>query len=523
MLVRTRFAPSPTGYVHVGNLRSALYAYLFARHNNGEFIFRLEDTDKTREVEGSAENLMQTLEWAGMSWDEGPIYESTSGHKHGGGDKGPYIQSQRTGIYETHIAELMSKGHAYKCFCTAERLEEMRRHQEAGKLPPKYDGNCRSLTDEEAEQKMSDGIPCVVRLKVPHDELIIFSDIVRGKVKIATKEIDDQVLLKSDGLPTYHLANVVDDHLMEITHVIRGEEWLPSTPKHILLYRAFDWEPPEFAHLPLLLNEDRSKLSKRQGDVAVEDYIEKGYSKEALINFIAFMGWNPGGTKEIYSMEELIREFDISNVQKAGAIFNLEKLNWYSWVWKQRFLKEFAESKNLDMKVEETKRGYKIDVRNDKDRHLFSEKLIEFCRDYIQEEHERDEHFLYRALYANKDKILQEPEKVEEYIRCYFEDIDYIKDLLINERMNVDEATAKSALQSSIKALQRINVWSEQNIKNTLVSTVEALQLKNGQVLWPVRAALTGVEFSPGAFESAWVLGKEQCLSRLQAGLSKLS
>ncbi len=311
-LVRVRFAPSPTGYVHLGSLRTALYCYLFARHHGGVNILRIEDTDRTRYVEGAIENLLRTMEWAGITFDEGPIT---------GGAFAPYVQSERTELYRKHADELIALGKAYPCFCTPERLDQVRKAQQAASIPPMYDRLCRNLTKEEADKRIASGEAHVVRMRVPIGEVVRFHDMIRGDVEFDSKTIDDQVLLKSDGFPTYHLANIVDDHWMQITHVIRAEEWLSSTPKHVLLYDAFGWEAPKFAHLPLLLNADRSKLSKRQGDVAVEDYREKGYLPEALINFLALMGWNPSATEEIFSIHELIRQFDLERVNKAGAIF----------------------------------------------------------------------------------------------------------------------------------------------------------------------------------------------------------
>ena len=290
--VRVRFAPSPTGFLHVGGLRTALFNYLFARNSGGKFILRIEDTDRARYVEGAVDNLITTLRWAGLDYDEGPVV---------GGDFGPYVQSERLAIYKKHVDVLLEKRVAYRCFCTPERLDAMRKEQEKKKLQPKYDRTCLSLSENEIEANLSAGKPYVVRLKVPDNVTIKFSDIIRGDVEFASERVDDQVLLKSDGYPTYHLANVVDDHLMNISHVIRGEEWLSSTPKHVLLYEAFGWELPKFAHLPLLLNPDRSKLSKRQGDVAVEDYRDKGYLKEALVNFVALLGWNPGDDMSIFA------------------------------------------------------------------------------------------------------------------------------------------------------------------------------------------------------------------------------
>ncbi|OGU35790.1 MAG: glutamate--tRNA ligase, partial [Ignavibacteria bacterium GWA2_36_19] len=294
---RVRFAPSPTGYLHVGGLRTALYNYLFAKHNNGKFILRIEDTDRNRYVESAVDNLIKALKWAGLQYDEGPDI---------GGIFEPYIQSQRLEIYKKHTDELIAKGEAYYCFCTPERLKNLKEEQEKKKLPQtKYDKHCLNLSTSEIENNLSNKIPYVVRLNVLPDQKIIFCDAIRNRVEFDSNNVDDQVLIKSDGYPTYHLANVVDDHLMKITHVIRGEEWISSTPKHVLLYDAFGWERPTFAHLPLLLNPDRSKLSKRQGDVAVEEYRDKGYLKEALINFVALLGWNAGDDREFYYLNEL--------------------------------------------------------------------------------------------------------------------------------------------------------------------------------------------------------------------------
>lgn len=318
--IRVRYAPSPTGYIHIGNLRTALYNYLFARHQKGDFILRIEDTDRTRYVPGAVENLISTLDWAGLDYDEGPVK---------GGQYGPYMQSERLDIYKKHADYLIENKKAYHCFCTPERLSALREEQQKQKVAyAKYDKHCLHFSEEETKKNLADGIPCVIRLNVEPGSTIKFKDYIRDEVEFSSDVIDDQILIKSDGFPTYHLANVVDDHLMKISHVIRGEEWLPSTPKHILLYEAFGWELPVFAHLPLLLNPDRSKLSKRQGDVAVEDYKKKGYLKEALLNFIALLGWTAGDDKEIYDMDGLISSFSLDRVNKSGAIFDMDRLNW---------------------------------------------------------------------------------------------------------------------------------------------------------------------------------------------------
>ncbi len=319
-MVRLRFAPSPTGYLHVGGLRTALFCWLYARKNGGKFIFRLEDTDQKRAVSGAENELIRMLEWAGIDIDEGP---------HLGGEMAPYRQSERLEIYNQYAGKLLDQGNAYPCFCTAERLEKLRDEQHAKGETPRYDGFCRNLSKDESARRIDSGEVHVIRMKIPEvSESIVLNDLIRGSVSIETGQSEDQVIVKSDGFPTYHLAVVVDDHLMEITHVVRGEEWLPSFPKHLLLYRYFGWNPPQFAHLPLILNPDRSKLSKRQGDVAVEDFREKGYLPESLINFIALLGWSPKEERELFTLPELVEEFSFERVNKSGAVFDLEKLNW---------------------------------------------------------------------------------------------------------------------------------------------------------------------------------------------------
>ncbi|MEY2720544.1 MAG: hypothetical protein RLZZ273_1910, partial [Bacteroidota bacterium] len=323
MSVRVRFAPSPTGFLHIGSLRTALYNYLFAKHHGGTCILRIEDTDRTRFVEGAIEEQISSLAWAGVTFDEGP---------HVGGDHGPYTQSERFDLYREYGMKLVANGTAYYAFDTSEELDAMRARQQNAGIAPKYDRssmrNQYTLGELETARLLAENAAHVIRLKVPLQQDIRFNDLIRGEVVVNGREIDDQILLKSDGFPTYHLANVVDDHLMEITHVIRAEEWLPSTPKHIILYQAFGWEPPKFAHVPLLLNPDRSKMSKRHGDVMVRDFATKGFFPDALVNFVALCGWNPGTDNEFFSMQELIDAFTLERVNKAGAVFDYQKLNW---------------------------------------------------------------------------------------------------------------------------------------------------------------------------------------------------
>lgn len=318
-MVRVRFAPSPTGYLHIGGLRTALYNYLFARHTGGTFILRIEDTDRTRIVPDAVENLIRTLQKLDITFDEGPVI---------GGSYGPYIQSERLDLYRKEAQKLLEAGFAYRCFCTPETLAQMRAEQQNKGEFVKYDRRCLNLTPAEIQAKLAKGEPYVLRLKMPETRIFRFNDIIRGEVEMDSAQSDDQVIIKSDGYPTYHLASVVDDHYMNISYVIRGEEWLSSMPKHLWLYECFGWTPPQWVHLPLILNPDRTKLSKRMNDVAVEDYLEKGYLKEAIINFVALLGWHSADDREIFSLEELCQEFTLERVNKSGAIFDLNKLNW---------------------------------------------------------------------------------------------------------------------------------------------------------------------------------------------------
>lgn len=524
-MVRTRFAPSPTGYLHVGGLRTALYSYLFARKNNGKFLLRIEDTDQKRYVEGAVENLIKTLEWAGLSYDEGP-------HKDGG--FGPYVQSERTEMYREHAAILLEKGSAYRCFCTAERLEQMRERQTKLKQAPMYDRTCLKLSKEEIEKKIAEGVPFVIRQKIPHGVKLMFKDLIRGIVTFDTSTIDDQVLMKSDNFPTYHLANVVDDHFMEITHVIRGEEWLPSTPKHILLYQDFGWKPPEYAHLPLLLNKDKTKLSKRQGDVSVEDYINKGYSKETIINFIALLGWHPGAgvEQEIFSMDELVEKFSIEQIHKAGAVFDLEKLNWFSFQWNKRNYLE-----KLERMAKEVESRCEIGLNDRKEKYFkFStpekekmftevrgELLCEMAKQYIPSTWNDQGDRLRKGLITIEEKVLKNASESAINLKFYFETSPLNITMLLNPKMKVEKETALNALQKSMESLTGLeNYESIEEIKNRLMQVVADLGFKNGQVFWPVRVALTNEQFTPGVFEVIWTLGKEETLKRLEKALSEL-
>ncbi len=476
--IRTRFAPSPTGYLHVGGLRTALYAYLFARKHEGTFILRIEDTDQARTVEGAMESLMKSLKFFDLNWDEGP-----------------YIQSQRTDLYRNAAETLLKSGHAYRCFCTSERLDAMRLAQQQQKVAPKYDRTCLNLSSEQIEAKLAAGEPFVLRQLIPNEE-ITFKDMVRGDVTFHGKDVDDQVLLKSDGFPTYHLANVVDDHDMRISHVIRGEEWLPSTPKHIWLYQAFGWTPPEFAHLPLLLNADKSKLSKRQGDVAAEDYIQKGYLKEALLNFIAFLGWNPGTEEELFTLPELVQRFSFDRVQKAGAVFSLEKLDWLNGLYLRK--KTSQELAVLLMP--------------------YLEKTDWFART------QTSENDLLKYIHCAQTRM-ETLEKAPQHLKPFLlSELNYDLAMFNSEKMKVDRATALMAIENSIPALETLEENpDEESIKAALMKVIESMGVKNGQVLWPLRVALTAEEFSPGVFELIQVMGREMALKRLKSAQTALA
>jgi glutamyl-tRNA synthetase len=475
---RVRFAPSPTGYLHVGGLRTALYNYLFARKNGGTFILRIEDTDRTRLVEGAVENLIDTLSWAGLDYDEGPVK---------GGEYGPYVQSERLALYREHADQLLKAGKAYRCFCTPERLDQMRKLQEKMRIPPKYDRTCLKLSAEEVEAKIAEGIPHVLRMRVPEAATISFHDIIRGDVEFASDRLDDQVLMKSDGYPTYHLANVVDDHAMKITHVIRGEEWLSSTPKHVLLYRDFGWEIPIFAHLPLLLNADRSKLSKRQGDVAVEDYRAKGYLKESLVNFVALLGWNPGTDKEVFSLEELINEFSLERVGKAGAIFNVDKLDWVSQQQLRLMPNEKIAAELTPLLETE---GMPVPAPDQLNRIIaLLKERVNFIKEYAD-----------FGSYFFRD-----PEKYDEAAQK--------KNWSPESRVHLTAYIKHLEMHSDLTALT-----AEQDLR----AAAEECGAGAGKVIHAVRLALTGISIGPGLFELIEVLGRETTLRRLKRAVEVL-
>lgn len=468
MSVVTRFAPSPTGYVHVGSQRTALYNYIFARQQGGKFMLRVEDTDQNRYVEGAVENLLSSLEKLGIEFDAGPGKED---------DKGPYFQSQRNDIYNAEIKNLMDTGNAYRCFCTSERLEALRKEQMEKQLPTGYDGKCRNISKEKSDERAKSE-KFVIRLKIPTEGFCEFHDIVRHDVKIAWSQVDDQVLVKSDGYPTYHFANVVDDHYMEVTHVIRGEEWLPSVPKHLFLYECFGWTPPQMVHLPLLLNADRSKLSKRQGDVAVEDYLKKGYTPEALNNFLALLGWNPGGKNEIYSMDELIKAFDIHKITKAGAVFDVQKLNWMNG----QYIKNMEVEKYL---TEARKWLANIKVNNEK---------------------------LDTALMAVKTSLstfTDIPEKLSVFTG---EPAD--PDAQAHEILDLD--STKQVFAAYVKLASNLEELTVDDFK-TIMKEVQKDTGVKGKHLWmPIRIGLTGDMHGPELGYIVEYLGKDENVKRIK-------
>jgi len=485
--MRTRFAPSPTGFLHVGGLRTALYSYLLARQSQGKFLLRIEDTDQERTVPGATESILRCLEWAGIAPEEGVMLrEGMVTHE---GSKGPYIQSerQRLGMYQKHAEELIEKGHAYHCFCTSERLDEMRKQQEARKQPPMYDRQCLRLDPAEVKSRIAAGEKHVVRLKVPHERVITFDDDIRGSVSFHGYTIDDQVLLKSDGFPTYHLAHVVDDHFMEIDVVLRGEEWLSSLPKHLLLFEFLGWQTPRYAHVPLLLNKDKSKLSKRQNAVSVEEYMEKGYLPETLLNFLALLGWNPGTTQELFSLQELLEAFSLERVQKAGAVFDTEKLDWLQGQWMRKIpAKDFAD--RIRSLVANAHPAAASDTHFEEKAALIQERVTFFA-----EAPEMLSYFYQRPA-ASLEMMANEKQKITPDL------LPRIFTLLERVLNDVPE-----------------DQWNEANLLALAKETIAVENLKLGQFLWPLRVALTGLPYSPGAVEVAATLGKEESLARIRS------
>ncbi len=471
--IKTRFAPSPTGFLHVGSLRTALYEYLFAKHNNGQWLLRIEDTDQTRQVPGAVENLQKTLKAFGLNWD----------------NKKLIIQSERIKIYQKYAQKLVKDKKAYYCFCTKQRLDQLRKIQQQKGLPPMYDGFCQKLSDQEIENNLRAKKPAVIRFRMPSTGQTEFNDLVRGKVIFDNQLLDDPIILKSDGFPTYHLANVIDDHEMEISHVIRGEEWLPSTPKHLLLYQALGWQPPEFAHLPLLLNPDKSKLSKRQGDVAVEDFLKKGYLPEALLNFVLLLGWNPKTNQEIFSLKEMIKVFDLDKVNKAGAVFDNQKLDWLN--------------------------GYYI-------RQKPLVELAKLCQPYFaQAGIKADLKFLEKVVATEKNRI----KKIADIIEAtsfFFSQPKYKSELLIWKKLSRGEVAKNlEILSEKLETISEKKI-NEKDLEKEIIDSIKSQGVGVGDMLWPMRVALSGRQASPSPFEIAAVLGKTETIKRIKKAIEKL-
>jgi len=482
--VRTRYAPSPTGFPHVGNIRTALFAWLFARHHGGRFIVRIEDTDVARRVEGAVEAILDSLRWLGMDWDEGPEV---------GGEYGPYFQSQRLELYREAAERLVAQGDAYYCYCSTQRLAEMREEQARRKRSSGYDRRCRDLSDAERAQKEAEGVTPVVRFRMPREGQTAFNDIIRGTVVFENSQLDDFVLLKSDGYPTYHLANVVDDHLMEINHVIRAEEWLSSVPRHKLLYQALGYEIPQMAHLPMILGPDRAKLSKRHGAVSITEYQEQGYLPEAMLNFLALLGWSLDDKTELLSRQELIASFSLERVSKTAAIFNQEKLDWMNGV----FLRELSHEEQ-------------------------SKKIMPFLRSGLPKKVKRPvpEEYVSRIVPLIRERINTLAEAATYADFFFLDELEYDASLLIGKKMTTE--TTLKALKAAQEKLTLLESFDHDLLEDTLRPLAEELGLKSGQLFSPLRVAATGRAAAPPLFETMAVLGKDRCLQRLKVALGKL-
>ncbi len=468
--VRVRFAPSPTGYLHIGGLRTALYNWFMARRHGGTFILRIEDTDQTRLVEDAIAALQRTLEVCGLKQDEGP-----------------YIQSENREKHLAYAYELIAKGNAYYCFCTKERLDEVAKNQQLNKQPMMYDRHCRDLSVKDAENRAAVGDEHVIRLKVPTEGFCSMQDLIRGAIEIPWAQVDDQIIIKSDGYPTYHLAATCDDHDMQISHVIRGEEWISSLPKHLFIYQAMGWEAPQYAHVPLLLNADKSKLSKRQGDVAVEDYLAKGYLPEALLNFVALLGWNPTSDREIFSKEELAQLFDISKVNKSGAVMNVEKLDWMNG--------EYIKALPVDEYLQRLSRGG-------------------FLPEGVKEE---------RAARIVKDRLLRladAPELIREAVAV----TEHEPAILVWKKSTPEEAKSRlEGVREFVAAKSEAWFGDVKAMEEATRAWIIEKGWGNGDTLWPLRVSLSGREKSPSPFELMFVAGKDESLSRIDQALAKMA
>lgn len=479
--VRTRFAPSPTGYMHIGNLRTALYTYLIAKKNNGDFILRIEDTDRERYVEGAVDVIYDTLRMTGLKWDEGPDI---------GGPVGPYVQSERMGMFKDYALKLVESGHAYYCFCDKDRLDELKKIQEASHIAPMYDRHCRNLSKEEVQEKLDAGIPYVIRQKMPLEGTTTFHDEVYGDITVDNSTLDDQILIKTDGMPTYNFANVVDDHTMGITHVVRGNEYLSSTPKYNLLYEAFGWDIPKYIHCSPVMKDQTTKLSKRNGDASFEDLLKKGYLKEAVVNFIALLGWAPKGEQEIFTLDELVQEFDISGISKAPAIFDPIKLKAINAEYIRRMTLEH-----------------------------FLEVITPYIRQSVKRE-DIDIKVLASVLQPRTELFTDVPEQVDFIDKLP----EYDTAMYCHKKMKTNLETSLEALKAVLPVLENLQEWNVESIHKALFDLVAELGVKNGWLLWPVRTAVSGKQFTPGgAVELCDILGKEDSIARIKKGIELLS
>jgi glutamyl-tRNA synthetase len=484
--VRVRYAPSPTGFPHVGNIRTALFNWLFARHTGGKFIVRIEDTDTARTVPGSLEAILDSLRWLGLDWDEGPEID---------GPCAPYMQSQRLKFYQDAAEKLVKEGFAYRCYCTSERLDAMRAEQTASKLPQLgYDRHCRDLSPAERQKLEDSGIPSVIRFKSPLEGRTVFQDLLRGEVGFENSTIDDFVLLKSDGFPVYHLASVIDDYLMEISHVLRAEEWLPSTPKHIMLYNALKYDQPQFAHMPLILGSDRSKLSKRHGAATLTEYRDQGYLQETMLNFLALLGWSLDETSELFTRQQLIKDFSLERISRTAAIFNREKLDWMNGVYI---------------------RGLAVDDLTDR--------VVPFLEKYFPPEIQRplDTGYVRQIVPLIRERINTLKDAAVYATFFFFDKLEYDSATLIGKKMT-GETTLK-ALKGAQEKLSSLESFSPELLEANLRGLANELGIKAGELFNPLRVATTARDAAPPLFETMAVLGKERCLKRIEAALAKLA
>jgi glutamyl-tRNA synthetase len=479
-MIRTRFAPSPTGFMHLGGLRTALYAYLYAKKNGGRFILRIEDTDQERYVEGATKVIYDTLRGCGLDWDEGPDV---------GGDFGPYIQSERKQLYLPYAKQLVESGDAYYCFCTKEEIDERRKAAEARGEVFKYDKHCLSLSKEEVQAKLDAGVPYVIRQNAPTTGETTYHDLVYGDITTPNEILDDMVLIKQDGMPTYNFANVIDDHLMQISHVIRGTEYLSSTPKYNLLYRALGWDVPEYIHLPPVMRDQHHKLSKRDGDAYFSDFVSRGYLPEALINYLAFVGWNPGDEREFFTLSELQEAFSVKGINNAPAIFDIDKLTWYNFEYIRR---------------------------------LPFDKYLEMATPWFEKALGKDKFDLKRL--AELMQIRTEVfDRIPDMVRFLAELPDFSEELYTNKKMKTNPEVALENLKLVKPVLEGISDWSEATIHDTVMPVIAEAGKKNGAVLWPMRIAISGQENTPGgAFEIAYLLGKAETLRRIDSAIARL-